>query len=71
MWHRKHPALDKNALQYVIDGDSYFRMLQGKLKDAEALDDGTKIAEMHIQLDNAGGYTIESRAAELLAGFRI
>ena len=62
------PALDKNALQYVIDGDSHFRLLQQKLRDAETQNDGTKIAEMHIQLDNAGGYTIESRAAELLAG---
>ncbi|WP_019615442.1 ABC transporter ATP-binding protein [Psychromonas ossibalaenae] len=62
------PALDKNALQYVIDGDSDFRMLQEKLREAEADNDGTKIAEMHILLDNAGGYTIESRAAELLAG---
>ena len=62
------PALDTNALQYVIDGDRYFRDLQAKLKKAEEDDDGTKIAEMHIMLDNAGGYTIESRAAELLAG---
>lgn len=62
------PALDKNALQYVIDGDTHFRLLQQQLRDAEAKNDGTKIAELHIQLDNAGGYTIESRAAELLAG---
>ena len=62
------PALDKNALQYVIDGDTHFRSLQAQLSEAEAADNGTKIAEMHIQLDNAGGYTIESRAAELLAG---
>ena len=62
------PALHKNALQYVIDGDTHFRLLQQQLRDAEAKNDGTKIAELHIQLDNAGGYTIESRAAELLAG---
>ena len=62
------PALARNALQYVIDGDSDFRLLQQKLRDAESENNGTKIAEMHIQLDNAGGYTIESRAAELLAG---
>ena len=62
------PALDTNALQYVIDGDHQFRALQAKLKQAETEDNGTKIAEMHILLDNAGGYTIESRAAELLAG---
>ena len=62
------PALDKNALQYVIDGDIDYRLLQAKLSQAEAQDNGTKIAELHVQLDNAGGYTIESRAAELLAG---
>jgi ATP-binding cassette subfamily F protein 3 len=62
------PALDKNALQYVIDGDIDFRQLQGKLSVAEAANEGTKIAELHALLDHAGGYTIESRAAELLAG---
>ncbi|MEH6452939.1 MAG: ABC transporter ATP-binding protein [Psychromonas sp.] len=62
------PALDMNALQYVIDGDHDFRGLQQQLREAEAADNGNKIAEMHIKLDNAGGYTIESRAAELLAG---
>jgi len=62
------PALDENALQYVIDGDTEFRMLQEKLRAAEAENNGTKIAEMHGLLDHAGGYTIESRAAELLAG---
>jgi len=62
------PALDKKAIEYVIDGDMHFRSLQQKLREAETENNGTKIAEMHIQLDNAGGYTIESRAAELLAG---
>ncbi|MGB5446662.1 MAG: ATP-binding cassette domain-containing protein, partial [Psychromonas sp.] len=62
------PALDMNALQYVIDGDRDFRSLQYQLKEAEAADNGNKIAELHIKLDNAGSYTIESRAAELLAG---
>lgn len=62
------PALDEKAIEYVIDGDTHFRALQEQLREAEVENNGTKIAEMHIQLDNAGGYTIESRAAELLAG---
>jgi len=62
------PALDMNALQYVIDGDADFRSLQKKLAQAEIDNNGTLIANLHIQIDNAGGYTIESRAAELLAG---
>jgi ATP-binding cassette subfamily F protein 3 len=72
-WHiasvaQETPALDENALQYVIDGDTEFRTLQEKLRAAEIENNGTKIAEMHALLDHAGGYTIESRAAELLAG---
>lgn len=62
------PALDMNALQYVIDGDRDFRSLQHQLREAEAADNGNKIAELHVKLDHAGSYTIESRAAELLAG---
>lgn len=62
------PALDRNALQYVIDGDLHFRKLQAALNIAEEQDNGTEIANLHIQIDTAGGYTIESRAAELLAG---
>ncbi|MFT6927494.1 MAG: ATP-binding cassette subfamily F protein 3 [Psychromonas sp.] len=62
------PALDMNALQYVIDGDRDFRALQHQLREAEAADNGNKIAELHIKLDQAGSYTIESRGAELLAG---
>jgi ATP-binding cassette subfamily F protein 3 len=62
------PALDMDALQYVIDGDHDFRSLQHQLKEAEAANNGNKIAELHGKLDHAGSYTIESRAAELLAG---
>ena len=62
------PDLNKIALEYVIDGNTTYRRLQKQLRKAEKENNGIKIAEIHIQLDNAGGYTIGSRAAELLAG---
>ncbi len=62
------PALDKSALEYVIDGDTEYRELQDALRNAEAKDDGNAVALLHDKLDAIGGYTIEARAASLLDG---
>lgn len=62
------PALDKSAIDYVIDGDITFRQLQQELEQAEAKDDGTKIAHIHHEMDLIDAYTIQSRAGELLNG---
>lgn len=62
------PALDKSALEYVIDGDTEYRELQDALRNAEANDDGNAVALLHDKLDAIGGYTIEARAASLLDG---
>lgn len=62
------PALDSNALQYVIDGDSQFTELQQRLQRAEADNNGEAIAKIHGLIDAIGGYQIEARAAALLHG---
>ncbi len=62
------PALEKSAIEYVIDGDREFRRLETELANAEQQGDGNKIALLHGQLETVGGYTIKARAAELLAG---
>lgn len=62
------PSTDKPALEYVIDGDRYFRSLQQGLRDAEAEQNGEKIADFHGKLADAGAYDIESRASTILAG---
>ncbi|WGW00596.1 ABC transporter ATP-binding protein [Vibrio sp. YMD68] len=62
------PALERGALEYVIDGDREYRALEQALLDAEAADDGTLVAELHGKIETIGGYTINSRAAELLDG---
>jgi ATP-binding cassette subfamily F protein 3 len=62
------PAVQRTALDYVIDGDTHFRALQHKLEQAEQAHDGQLIAALHDKLEHAGVYEIESRAATILAG---
>ena len=62
------PALERAAIEYVIDGDREYRELERQLLAAEQADDGTKVAELHGKMETIGGYSINARAAELLDG---
>lgn len=62
------PATSRSAIDYVIDGDKQFRFLQTQLVEAEQAHNGEKIGNLHSQLEQAGAYDIESRAATILAG---
>jgi ATP-binding cassette subfamily F protein 3 len=59
------PALDRPAVEFVIDGDSRLRGLEQQLEKAV---DGTRMGELHAALGDAGSYTARSRAEQLLAG---
>ncbi|WP_102341167.1 ABC transporter ATP-binding protein [Vibrio cyclitrophicus] len=62
------PALEKTAIEYVIDGDREYRGLEDQLEKAEQADNGTLVAEIHGKIETIGGYSIKARAAELLDG---
>lgn len=62
------PGSQRSALDYVIDGDVAYRTLQKQLAEAEQEHHGERIALLHNQLEQAGAYDIESRAATILAG---
>ena len=62
------PALERSALDYVIDGDREYRELERQLLQAEADDNGNLVAELHGKIETVGGYSIQARAAELLNG---
>ncbi|MBE1275928.1 ABC transporter ATP-binding protein [Enterovibrio baiacu] len=62
------PALERQAIEYVIDGDREYRQLENALRQAEIDDDGHKVAILHDKIDAVGGYSIRARAAELLDG---
>ncbi len=61
-------ALERSALEYVIDGDREYRDLERQLGEAEAADNGTLVAELHGKIETIGGYSIRARASELLDG---
>ena len=62
------PAVERSAIDYVIDGDNYLRGLQQKLSEAEAASNGEEMGKYHDLLAQAGAYDVEARAATILAG---
>ena len=72
-WHivsvaQETPAVERSAIDYVIDGDKHYRKLQGQLSDAEQAHNGEQIAHLHGLLEQVGAYDIDARAATILAG---
>ena len=65
---QESPATDQSAIDYVLDGDEELRGLEQKIRSAEQSDDGVRIAALHGQYESHGGYTANSRAAQLLFG---
>lgn len=58
---------EKIAREFVIDGDSRLRALQ-KARAEVSDEDGIRIAELETALTDAGHWSAESRAEQLLAG---
>ncbi|WP_071872180.1 ATP-binding cassette domain-containing protein [Atopomonas hussainii] len=61
-------ALDRLAVDYVLDGDRHLRSIQQQLEQAEANHDNAALARLHAEFESADGYTADSRARRLLAG---
>jgi len=65
------PALQRAAIESVIDGDTTLRALESDLAMLEAQGaqaDGHRIGELHAHLADADAYTACSRAEQLLVG---
>ena len=62
------PAIDRSALDYVIDGDTELRDLEAQLAEAEKAGHGEHHANLFGQLESIDGYTAPTRAARLLNG---
>ncbi|WP_422449692.1 MULTISPECIES: ATP-binding cassette domain-containing protein [unclassified Endozoicomonas] len=61
-------VLDRNAVDYVLDGDIELRRIEQAITEAEAAGKHEKLADLHEQLLSADGYTARSRAEQLLHG---
>ena len=62
------PAVNKPALDYVMDGDMELRQLQQQIAQAEQKDDGTALATLYSHLETIDGYSAASRAGKLMHG---
>ncbi|QOZ83830.1 MULTISPECIES: ATP-binding cassette domain-containing protein [Chromobacterium] len=62
------PALERSALDYVLDGDHELRQLEQELQDAEERHDGNAIGHLHGELARIDAYAAPARAGKLLTG---
>ena len=62
------PALEQQAIDYVMDGDHELRSIQAELVEAEAAEDGNRLGLLHSRFESIDGYSARSRAGRLLQG---
>jgi ATP-binding cassette subfamily F protein 3 len=63
------PAVERPALEFVMDGDAELREVEAAIERAEeAHEAGEGIAHLHGRYDEIGGYQARSRAQTLMAG---
>ena len=62
------PAVDRAALDYVLDGDVELRKIQQRLAEAEKNNNGEQQAECHGRLDEIDAWSAASRAGKLMLG---
>jgi ATP-binding cassette subfamily F protein 3 len=66
-------ATDRQAIEFVLDGDPELRALERDIEAAtamteEASDDGTRLGELYARYAACGGYDARSRAGRLMHG---
>jgi ATP-binding cassette subfamily F protein 3 len=62
------PETEQSATDFVIDGDTVLLAARNEVRDAEASDDGMRMAEAYMALNDAGEHDAESRAQALILG---
>ncbi len=72
-WRIAHMAqevhsVERNALDYVLDGDTHLRDLEAAILEATASEDGEALAHHYDSMEAIDGYSARSRAQQLLNG---
>ncbi|MDP1527235.1 MAG: ATP-binding cassette domain-containing protein [Rhodocyclaceae bacterium] len=62
------PETEQSATDFVIDGDTVLLAARNEVHDAEASDDGMRMAEAYMALNDAGEHDAVSRAQALILG---
>ena len=61
-------ASDREAIEFVLDGDPELREIERAIAHAEKHDAGAHLGELHARYAAVGGYDARSRAGRLLHG---
>ncbi len=62
------PETEQSATDFVVDGDTALLAARNEVHDAEASDDGMRMAEAYMALNDAGEHDAEPRAQALILG---
>jgi len=62
------PETEQSATAFVIEGDTVLLAAQAEVDAAEASDDGMRMAEAYMELNDAGAHDAEARAQALILG---
>ena len=62
------PETEQSATDFVIDGDTKLLAARNEVHDAEASDDGMRMADAYMALNDAGEHDAEARAQSLILG---
>jgi ATP-binding cassette subfamily F protein 3 len=62
------PETEQSATQFVIEGDTTLLAAQTEVNEAEASDDGMRMAHAYMALHDAGAHDAEARAQALILG---
>jgi ATP-binding cassette, subfamily F, member 3 len=64
-------AIDREAIEFVLDGDKELRAVMAAIEDAERRDAAMELAEHHAALQAVDGYRARARAAAIMHGLGI
>ncbi len=63
------PAVERPAVEFVMDGDRELREVEAAIAEAEAAHaDGERLALLHARYEEIGGYQARSKAQSMLGG---
>jgi ATP-binding cassette subfamily F protein 3 len=62
------PETSQSATDFVVDGDTVLLAAQAEVAEAEASDDGERMANAYMALHDAGAHDARSRAQALILG---
>lgn len=62
------PTSNRPAIEYVIDGDQQYRIIENKLQEAEQDGNPDLLAKCHDELAHIDGYAMTGKAEKILRG---